>query len=97
MIKGENDQLVIVRNKDGEFLYFKWLKGNVDSVKKKIKRLNNNKGEFQNYNVVKLCTDSLIREICGHIECCQPYAEIIQDAAEAKEYIEKAKRLLTRL
>ncbi|MDR1937844.1 MAG: hypothetical protein LBQ73_05020 [Tannerellaceae bacterium] len=87
----ENGHLVVFRSKEGKFLNFYWYSEDFDFIKNKIAEHNKrqpDKGE--NGRFAELITDTLVREICAYRERARQFEDILNDAKEVQESIDKA-------
>jgi hypothetical protein len=93
----EKDFLVVHRDKQGSFRYFRWYSGDKvtkDATEAQIIKWNKSQEKEEDGYPAELITDRLMREICAYREHAEKFEELIQDAKDVQESIDKAQEYL---
>jgi hypothetical protein len=93
----EKDFLVVHRDRQGLFRYFRWYSGDKaprDHVEGLIAKWNQEQEKKEDGYPAELITDKLVREICAYREHAEKFEELIKDAKDVQESIDKAKEYL---
>jgi hypothetical protein len=93
----EKDYLVVHRDKQGSFCYFRWYPGDKaskDYVEQLILKWNKDQEKKEDGYPAELITDRLVREICAYKEHGKQFEDLISEAKEIQECIDQAKEYL---
>jgi hypothetical protein len=93
----EKDCLVVHRDKNGSFRYFRWYPGDKESrdhIEELIAKWNKAQEKEENGYLAELITDKLVREICAYRKHAEKFEELIQDAKNVQDSIDRAKEYL---
>jgi hypothetical protein len=93
----EKDCLVVHRDKQGSFRYFRWYSGDRvtrNDVKAQIIKWNKSQEQEEDGYPAELITNRLVREICAYKEHGTKLEDLIRKAKEVQECIDQAKEYL---
>jgi hypothetical protein len=93
----EKDYLVVHRDSQGSFRYFRWYPGDKvtrNDIKTQIIKWNKSQEQNEDGYPAELITNRLVREICAYREHGTKFEELIREAKEVQKCIDQAKEYL---
>jgi hypothetical protein len=93
----EKDFLVVHRDRQGSFRYFRWYPGDKvpRNIEEQITKWNKEQEQEEEGGYpAELITDKLVREICAYRAHAEKFEELIKDAKEVQESIDRAREYL---
>ena len=93
----EKDYLVIITYQQGRFHRFNWFpadKFSLAEIEAKIADYNRKHKESEEKYTAELITDKLTKQVCAYMQLSKPFEDLIKDAKEVQENIDKAQEYL---